>query len=57
MILREIDSIKEIVIKLQAYTMDVNKILVEEHTANKIILEREEFHHKFLNRWITRTRH
>jgi hypothetical protein len=33
MILREIDSIKEIVIKLQAYTMDVNKILVEEHTA------------------------
>lgn len=49
MILREIDSIKEIVIKLQAYTMDVNKILVEEHTANKIILEKEkEFHHKVL---------
>jgi hypothetical protein len=42
MILREIDSIKEIVIKLQAYTMD-NKILVEEHTANKIILERRSF--------------
>jgi hypothetical protein len=36
MILREIDSIKEIVIKLQAYTMDVNKILVEEHTATRL---------------------
>jgi hypothetical protein len=58
MILREIDSIKEIVIKLQAYTMDVNKILVEEHTANKIILERRRsFTTRFLNRWITRTRH
>jgi hypothetical protein len=55
MILREIDS-KEIVIKLQAYTMDVNKILVEEHTANKIILERRRsFTTRFLNRWITRT--
>jgi hypothetical protein len=54
MILREIDSIKEIVIKLQAYTMDVNKILVEEHTANKIILERRRsFTTRFLNRWIT----
>jgi hypothetical protein len=48
MILREIDSIKEIVIKLQAYTMDVNKILVEEHTANKIILKGEGVSHKVL---------
>lgn len=49
LIIREIDSIKEIVIKLQSYTMDVNKILVEEHTASKIILEKEkEFHSKIL---------
>jgi hypothetical protein len=50
MLVREIDSIKEIIIKLQSYTMDVNKILVEEHTTNKIILEKEkEFHNKVLD--------
>jgi hypothetical protein len=46
MILREIDSIKEIVIKLQAY-MDVNKILVEEHT-DYYFRKEKEFHHKVL---------
>jgi hypothetical protein len=50
MILREIDSIKEIVIKLQAY-MDVNKILVEEHTEQIILERRRSFTTRFLNRW------
>jgi hypothetical protein len=48
MILREIDSIKEIVIKLQAYTMDVNKILVESIPQQDYFRKEKEFHHKVL---------
>jgi hypothetical protein len=46
--IREKIRLKEIVIKLQAYTMDVNKILVESTPRTRLFRKEKEFHHKVL---------